>query len=206
MAGLFSSIGNFLFGSPGKQKNVSTLRPEQEGLYQQLIEATKNRGAGGAFGSASDYYRGLLDDSGQDYQAFAAPIMRQYQEDILPSISEQFAGMGSGALSSSGFRNAQVQGATDLSERLASLRASLRQSGAQGLSNIGQLGLSPYSQSMMTTQPTKGFLGSISSGFGNAFGQALGNWFNPGSSGMKVGQKISPYGASGPIASPSGGR
>lgn len=208
MAGLFKSVGNFLFGTPEKRENVSTLRPEQEGLYNQLVNAGKSSGAGGAFGGAADYYRNLLSDNSADYNAFAAPALRQYHQDIIPNLSEQFAGMGAGGLSSSGFQNAQVQGATDLAERLGQIRANLRQAGAQGLQSIGQLGLNRFSENMVTQPGSEGFLSSIAPVAGGLVGTALGgplggfigsgtgNWFG----------KKSPYGNEGPQASPTGFR
>ncbi len=209
MAGFFKSIGNFLTGTPGKMRQVSNLRPEQEGLYNQLQQAGQQQGAGGAFGTSADYYRNLLSDNSQDQNAFAAPALRQYNEDIVPKLSEQFAGMGAGGLSSSGFRNAQVQGATDLSERLGAIRAQLRQSGAQGLQNIGQAGLQNFS-SMYQQPGTEGFLSSIAPAVGGAaagpigmgIGNAVGSWF--GGQGNRVGANSSPYGQQ-PQASPRSG-
>lgn len=208
MGGLFKSIGKFFTGTPEKRENVSLLRPEQEGLYNQLIGAGSQAGAGGAFGNAADYYRNLLSDNSADYNAFAAPALRQYNQDIVPGLSEQFAGMGAGGLSSSGFRNAQIQGATDLAERLGAIRANLRQAGAAGLQNIGQLGLQSYSQNMTTRPGTEGFLSTLAPAIGTgigafagpagaAAGNAFGNWFS-----NKVGANSSPYGPSGPQASP----
>ena len=202
----------FFEGTPEKRENVSTLRPEQEQLYQQLQNAGMNQGAGGAFGDTADYYRNLLSDNSADYSAFAAPALRQYNQDIVPGISEQFAGMGAGGLSSSGFRNAQIQGATDLSERLGAIRANLRQAGAQGLQNIGQMGLQNYSQNMVTQPGTEGFLSNIApaigTGIGAAFGgpmgaaagAGIGSWFN--GKGNQVAAKTGPYGQNGPQASP----
>jgi hypothetical protein len=198
----------FFEGTPEKRENVSTLRPEQEDLYQQLINSTKGSGAGGAFGDSADYYRDLMSDDSNAFNNFAAPQMRQYNEDIVPGLSEQFAGMGSGGLSSSGFRNAQIQGATDLSERLGAIRANLRHAGAQGLANIGQQGLQNYSQNMVTQQGSPGFLAGIAPAAGQAIGTAIGSIFNPvgqaigsglGSQtsnwfgGNKVGQNTGPY-------------
>ena len=111
----------------------------------------------------------------------------------MPGISEQFAGMGSGGLSSSGFRNAQVQGATDLSERLGAIRANLRQAGAQGLQNIGQMGLNSFSQNQVTQPGTQGLFGGLSSAVGKGLGSFIGG---------KVGSNTSPYGTNGPQASP----
>lgn len=201
----------FITGTPGKINQVSNLRPDQEELSNQLVQAGQQEGAGGAFGTAADYYRNLLSDDSADFNAFAAPQLRQYNEDIVPGISEQFAGMGSGGLSSSGFRNAQVQGGVDLSERLGAIRANLRQAGAQGLSNIGQLGLQNFQQNY--EQPgTEGFLSSVAPAVGTAVGTAVGgpiggaigggvgSWF--GGKGNKVGANTSPYGNGSPQASP----
>lgn len=201
MPGFWKSLGNFFTGTPEKRENVSTLRPEQEPLYQQGVNAGLGPGAGGAFGDAADYYRNNLSDNPADFNAFAAPAMRQYNQDIIPGISEQFAGMGSGGLSSSGFRNAQVQGATDLSERLGALRAQLRQNSAQGLQNIGQMGLQNYSQNMVTQPGSEGLLSSLSSGLGSAltslgggYAQGYGNKMGQNAfGGNKVGANTSPY-------------
>ena len=175
MPGFFKSIGNFLTGTPAKRENVSTLRPEQEPLYNQAINAGMQQGAGGAFGDAADYYRNNLSDNPADMAAFSAPALRQYKQDIVPGISEQFAGMGSGGLSSSGFRNAQIQGATDLSERLGAIRANLRHSSAQGLQNIGKIGLENYSQNVETQPGSQGLLAPALGAAGTAaFGPAFG--------------------------------
>lgn len=188
--GFFKQVGNFLTGTPEKHKRVSNLLPEQQQLYDQLVGAGMGEGAGGAFGDAADYYRNLLSDNPEDLQAFAAPEMRRFNEEIIPGLSEQFAGMGSGGLSSSGFRNAAVNAGTDLSERLGSLRAQLRQQGAQGLAGIGQAGLGNYSQDVMTQPGSQGLLGSISQGVGNAIGQFGGNYFG----GTSIGKNTNPYG------------
>jgi hypothetical protein len=131
----------------------------------------------------------------------------------MPGISEQFAGMGSGGLSSSGFQNAAVNAGTDLSERLGAIRANLRQQGAQGLQNIGQLGLGNYSQNMVTQPGSEGFLGQVAPAVGTAIGayfggpggaaagNQAGNWLKNSFGGDKVGAKTGPYGQL-PQASP----
>lgn len=209
--GLNKNVKNFLVGTPEKRENVSTLRDEQEPLYQQAVNAGLNQGAGGAFGDAADYYRGLVSGDSEDYNNFAAPQLRQYNEDIVPGISEQFAGLGAGGLSSSGFRNAQVQGATDLSERLGQIRANLRQQGAQGLQNIGQIGLNNYSQNQVTQQGSPGFLSQIApaaakAGLAYLTGGAsipseLANEALNSFGQDKVGANSGAYGANGPQAS-----
>lgn len=182
------AAGSFFSGSPEKRENVPTLRRDQEDLFRQLQQANMQKGAGGSFGDAADYYRNILSDGYDDqknYNDLSAPIMRQYNEDIVPGLSEQFAGMGAGGLSSSGFRNAQIQGATDLSERLGALRANLRQNGnqmrmnaAQGLTGIGQTGLQNFSQNMTTQQGSQGLLSNIAPAFGQGLGTAGANWIS----------------------------
>ena len=209
---------DFLLGTPEVRENVSNLRPEQEPLYEQAVQAGLGEGAGGAFGESADYYRNLLSDDSEDFDAYAAPQMRQYNEDIVPGLSEQFAGMGAGGLSSSGFRNAQVQGATDLSERLGQIRANLRQAGAQGLQHAGQIGLQGYSQNMATQPGSEGFLSQIGPAvgagvgayFGGAPGAAAGNQFGAGLGaaaknafgGNKVGANMGPYNSNNIPSSP----
>lgn len=179
----------FLTGKKGKYTQRSTLGPEQQGLYNQLQQSLLGQGAGGAFGQAADYYRNLLSDNPADFQAFAAPEMRRFNEQIIPGLSEQFAGMGSGGLSSSGFRNAAVSAGTDLSERLGAIRAQLRQQGAQGLNQMGQFGLSPQFNENIYEAGQPGLLdfagpalGSALTAFGGpaagAFGSMAGNWLS----------------------------
>lgn len=202
MPGFFKSIGNFFGGTPEKHKRVSTLRPEQEDLYNQLLASGQGPGAGGAFGDAADYYRNLLSDNPEDFQAFAAPEMRRFNEDIIPGLAEQFAGMGSGGLSSSGFRNSVTGAGADLSERLGAIRAQLRQSGAQGLANIGNAGLQNFSQDVVSQQGTPGFFGqvaplagtAIGTMFGGPGGGMIGNQIGSMFGGQGVGRKSSPYG------------
>lgn len=209
--GFFDQLDQLFSGTPEKRENVSTLRKEQEPLYQQAVNAGLNRGAGGAFGTAADYYRDLLSNNSADFDAFAAPELRRFNEQTVPDIAEGFAGMGSGALSSSGFRNAAVNAGTDLSERLGALRSQLRQQGAQGLANIGQQGLQNYSQNMVTQQGSEGLLSQAAPAIGTALGafagpaaaaagNVAGNWLKNSFGGNKVGANTSPYGMAGNAA------
>lgn len=198
-------------GSPEKHERISTLTPEQQPLLSQAIRAGMNPGAGGAFGASADYYRDLLDNDSQTLAMLSAPEMRQFREQILPNISEQFAGMGSGGLSSSGFQNASTAAGTDLGERLAAIRANLRAQGAAGLQNIGQIGLGNFSQDVMTEPGTPGLLSQFAPAIGMGLGAAIGgpvgasigsgigtgtqSWLNSSPKG-----RSSPYGRRSPLA------
>ncbi len=177
-------------GARPKFKSVSTLTKAQQPLHEQLLKAGMEPGAGGAYGTAADYYRDLLSNDSQTAQMMFAPEMRRFHEEIIPGLSEQFAGMGAGNLASSGFRNAAVGAGTDLSERLGAIRARLRAEGAQGLFNIGQAGLNPVKENIyMQGQP--GAAETIAPAIGNTATQLATDWWRNRSS---VGKNTSPYG------------
>lgn|SRR5574338_117871 len=152
-------FNEFMFGTKEKNYQQSLLEPGQQPIKNQLYGAAQ-KGQGGAFGQVADYYGDLLSNDSEDFNAYAAPEMRRFNEQIIPGLAEQFAGMGSGALSSSGFRNAAVSAGTDLSERLGAIRAQLRQQGAQGLQNLGQQSLGQFSENIMRPA-TQGFAQQI---------------------------------------------
>lgn len=168
----------FFSGSEGKFNQRSTLGPEQQQLYQQLQQALQGSGAGGAYGDIADYYRSLLEDDNDTYNSFAAPEQRKFNEQIIPGLSEQFAGMGAGGLNSSGFRNAAVGAGADLSERLGQLRAQIRQQGVQGLQGLANQGLGNYNQTTYQER-TPGFLESAAPGIGSGIGSILGSALGP---------------------------
>jgi hypothetical protein len=192
---------SFFTGSPAEYEQISNLTPQQLKLEKERRMASK-----GGFGEVRNYYSNLLSDDSADFNAFAAPEMRRYNEQIIPDLAEQFAGMGSGALSSSGFRNAAVSAGTDLSERLAAIRAGLRQNAASGLQNLAQSSLTPHSQYQMTNPGSEGFLSGVSSGIGSAIPGAISGFLTGGPPGAFAGAglgfmggfgKSSPYGTGG---------
>lgn len=178
-----SSTSNFFMGTPGKFSQQSTLGQSQQPLYNQLQEAASGGGPGGSFGQAADYYRSLLSDDNSTLQAMINPELRNFRQNIIPQIGEQFAGMGAGALNSSGYRNATLQAGTDLAERIASMRGNLRQQGAQGLTGLGQQGLGQYFANLYQPR-TPGFLETIAPAIGSAAGAALGGGASGGISSL----------------------
>ena len=155
--GLF---GEALFGKPSNDYQVSKLTPEQQKLEKIRIAAATAQGAGGAQGQAADYWRSNLSDNPADMEAFAAPEQRRFNEQTIPDLAEQFAGMGSGGLSSSGFRNAAVGAGADLSERLGAIRAQLRERSAQSLYGAGEAALQPTVENIHEN-PTEGAFGQL---------------------------------------------
>lgn len=184
---------SFFTGSPAEYEQVSNLTPSQMRLQNERERASK-----GAFQDVGNYYRSNLSDNPADFAAFAAPEMRQFREQTIPDLAEQFAGMGAGNLSSSGFRNAAVGAGTDLSERLAYLRANLRQNSAQGLQGMATGALTPHTSLQQTSQGSEGVLSglagvlpSIAAGFltGGPGGAGI-----AGNLGSNFFGKSSPYG------------
>lgn len=166
----------FFKSMPERTERMSTLRPGgQEDLFSQLLAAIGGTGAGGAFGDVSDYYRGLM--GGEGAEEFEAPLRRQFSEDIMPGIAEQFAGLGSGGLSSGNFVQETGRAGTDLAERLGSIRAGLREKGAAGLSGLAQGALSPVDElQFRPRQPSlfENFMGGAGGGLGKGIGMAAG--------------------------------
>lgn len=202
---------NLIQGDQGGSEQRSTLTPEQQNLHDQYMKAMAGPGAGGAFGGSADYYRDLLSNDSQTMNQLSAPETRRFNEDIIPGLSEQFAGMGSGALSSSGFRNAAVNAGTDLSERLGAIRENLRSQGAAGLANMAQGALNPITENLQI-KPEGGLLdyagpalaaagtavaGPIGTAVGNTFGNAIST-----ANQANIKGKSSPYG--GPMSKTPG--
>lgn len=193
-------IGHLLFANIHKkyrsymprQRYVSRLSPEQQRILQQQQAAIAGKGAGGAYGQSADYYRSILENDPEAFRAFEAPEMRRFNEQIIPGLSEQFAGMGSGGLSSSSFRNAAVSAGTDLSERLGAIRARLRDNAAQGLMGLGSEGLGDYGDVVDDQADWGSYFNPFAKAFGSALGGPLGgnaagglssafsNWFGGG--------------------------
>lgn len=180
---------SFLFGRKERTQRVSGLDPQQQALQNTLVQAAQGAGAPGGFGMSADFYRSLLDPSSQAVQQFQAPAMRQFNEQIVPQLAEQFAGLGAGgsSLGGSAFRNALGMQGASLAERLNAMRTGLGMQGAQGLMGVGQQALNPYMQTYIR-QRQPGFLENLSplvgAGIGAFAGPAL------GVAGERAGQKL----------------
>jgi hypothetical protein len=195
MAGLM----DFLFGSSDKLKKVQTMNPQQNQLLMNLLSQLgigsgqgEPGSVGGNYQKAQDYLSQLLQGGDEAFNRFEAPYKRQFQEEIVPGLSERFAGLGAlgGGLSSSGFGQSLSSAGAGLSERLASLRSSL-QNQAYGqatnqFNNLSQLGLGAQPFGYITQRGTTGIIpqalsnlvGGINPGAVSGLSGSIGNLFS----------------------------
>jgi len=197
-------------GTPGRAKGYdvfSTLNPQQSSILQQLL--------GSMSGQEGNIQRNPLYQAGQSHiqnilggntEAFEAPLMRKFQEEIIPQLAERFSGAGAGAQSSSAFQNALSSSGADLAERLGALRGGLQQQAAGQALNYAQQPVSNLQNLLgMNTmafapkvpgfgqQLGLGIGGGLSKGFGQAIGSSdwlsdfIKNLFSGGSSAAQVG-------------------
>jgi hypothetical protein len=136
----FKATGKFLGGTDDKMQQLPTHSGQQQefqnNLLQQLSGQDYNLNNNPLYQQGGDYYSGLMQDTPQSYDKFKAPMMREFNEEIMPGIGEQFAGVG--GLSSSGFQQAATGAGAGLSERLGALRAGMQERGAQGALQYAQ--------------------------------------------------------------------
>ena len=187
-------IGSFFFGSPPKNQQYNTLNPEQNSLLQKLLGSVNpsqfQLQNSPVYQSGSSYLQSLL---GGNINDFAQPYINEFNQQTIPGLAEQFAGVG--GLSSSGFQNAATGAGANLQAMLASLRGGLQnQALGQGLSyaagpgsqqfDFARLGLGTpsFGQTYMPRTPgfLETFLGGLSPGIGQGLGLGIGSYFNQG--------------------------
>lgn len=185
-AGIGGLSGLFGVGAPKqpkiKQQTLQT--PEQRRGLRDLLR--NPIGQQPLFQQGQDYLQNLLSGSPEAYSAFEAPLMRQFQQQIVPSIAERFAGMGTGAgaTNSSAFNQAMAQAAEGLATNLGALRGQMQMQAVpqalryaqQPYSNLlAALGINSFQPYIQEGSP--GFFGPAASGLmqglGQKFGQSL---------------------------------
>jgi hypothetical protein len=143
--GAGGGMGGQWSGTDPKLKKFQTLshsqRKVQERLLQNRLPNLPSARNNPNFQSGSRYLQNLLSQSPQErYSQLEAPYMRQFQNEIMPGIAEQYA--GAGAMGSSGFQNAAAEAGSSLMERLAALNLN-----QQNIFRGQQLSAVPMSQS-----------------------------------------------------------
>ena len=175
---------NFLFGKKGEMEQHSTMSGGQQDLLSQLLGGLSGGATGGgAMGSGMEFLQNLL---GGDTSQFKAPLMRQFNEEIVPGLSERFTGMGEGAQRSGAFAQSLGKAGAGLSENLGAMRGQLQM---QGLGQLGQMmgqGLGTRSFENVYRPETTGFIGGMAPGIGAALGTAATGGFG-GAGGLAAG-------------------
>ena len=136
------AIWDFLFGKGERQGKRSLQTQEQQMGLQNYFNNPINQNP--LYQSGGNYLQQLLSNEPGAFEAFEAPYMKNFQQNIAPQIAERFGGYGTGAggLNSSGFQNSIAQAGYNLQAQLASLRGGLQQNAVnQGLQYAQQ----PYS-------------------------------------------------------------
>jgi len=157
----------------GKDKHVKYDRLSKE--QQNLLKTLTNRSIRDIEGlpqlsqvqkpSETELYQSgkrtlldMLSGSPESFEKFKAPIMREYNEKVIPGIAERFSGVVGGQRSS-GFQNAVAEAAAMLGENLSAQKESMRmgaigpaltyaQMPLQEQSNLRQMALGSSAQSL----------------------------------------------------------
>ena len=123
----FDSIGEFFLGSPESYDVFNKFDPRQMQAIQQLLSS--------GMGNLQNPYEG--------FEPLRQQTMDEYYQNILPGISERFAGARGGALSSPDFQSQLSSSASGLASLLNAQRAQYGMANRQfGLNQIQQ-GLTP---------------------------------------------------------------
>lgn len=156
LASLASSAMGAATGKKGEQK--STYNPGQLQTLEDIMKTVRG-GAGGAnqditqnpmYQQGQEYLQGLMGNSPEFWNKFEQPMMRQYEEEIVPGLANRFASQGSGgSLGSTGFRNQALREGSNLQTNLAAQRGQMQQ---QGLGQSLQYAQQPVSNWMQQLQ------------------------------------------------------
>lgn len=165
-------MANFLTGSPGRVKQVSTFTPQQQGLQNQGIQQLMQLLQSG-YGSKPDI---------SGFAPIAEQAKEQFYGEFVPSIAERFTAMGGGGGRSPAFTEALRQGGRgfqrDLNAQAAQFgqqQQGLQQQLLQLLTGLGtQRGFENIYQ-----QGQPGALQPILGGLGQGLGQFAGSGGNP---------------------------
>ena len=152
-------------GKPGEVQQATQMTPEQEANFQQLQQML-----GGSQELGFDYINQILSGDPEALAKFEAPYKRQFNQETVPKIAEQFAGLGSGgSLSSSGLQQSLGQAGRELNENLAALRGNLQQGALGSLQGMQQQAFKPTFENLYK-QPQAGFGAGLMQGAGQGGG------------------------------------
>jgi|WetSurMetagenome_2_1015567.scaffolds.fasta_scaffold111723_3 hypothetical protein len=179
-SGLLGKKSSSWSGTKPSMGKYDTLSKDQSKLLKDLVKNPNvkmpNIQKDPMYQQGTGYLQKILSQDPEMMKQFEAPAMRQFNEQVVPGLAEQFA--GAGALNSSGFQQTMGQAAGSLSERLAQMRAQLGMDASQQAFSYSQL---PFQQAMAGQQLG---LNRMNLGLGT---KAFGNMEMPGKEGMGTG-------------------
>lgn len=154
---------DFLFGKEEKTEQLPRFTPQQEQAMGSLLGGAQQQ-----LPQIFEYLQSILSQNPEAMKQFEAPAMRQFEEQIIPTIAERFSGLD--AQKSSAFGQQLGQAGAGLSENLAAQRAGMSQQAISQLQSLLGGGLQPQFETMFRPQ-TQGLLGQLLGGLGGGLGQ-----------------------------------
>lgn len=144
---------DFLLGKGEQQQQIPRFTPEQQTIFSQLLG-----GGAPAIPQGLEFLQSILSQAPEAMRQFEAPALRQFEEEILPTIAERFTGqLGAGSARSSAFGQQLGQAGASLQERLSAQRGTQSTQALQQLMQILGMGLTPQFDTLLRpSQP--GFL------------------------------------------------
>lgn len=185
-AGEDNGLNEFLFGSD------SSMDPFNKKSLDAILQILKGKNGiqnNQTYQGGNNFLQNLFSNDPQQMQQFQQPYMDNFNQNIVPDISNRFAGMGTGnsGLSSSGFQQTLAQAGRGLQRDLAQMRG---QQQMQGLPAALQYAQQPISNQLAAAQSVpgqyfetpgqSGLFQSFAQGAGKGAGQAATNWLLPG--------------------------
>lgn len=158
------ALKDFLMGTPARIEAMPTMSKEQQSLFSNLLSQL-----GPIQGQGMEYLSKIL---GGDTEAFEKPLMRQFEEQTIPSLAERFSGMD--AMGSSAFKQSLGQAGAGLSENLGALRGQLQQGALGQLAQLLGMGTQTPTFQYQQIPGTEGALRPLLSGIGSGIGSGLG--------------------------------
>ena len=190
IGGLLGMLAGFGGGGTEDQmKQFEQFSPEQQDFFKNIFSQLQGGQIGQGYQQGMSGLQDLLDPSSEAMSRFADPYMKQFQQQTVPGLAEQFAGAGAtgGALSSSGFGQALGGAGSQLQTQLAGMKSQLQRQaigdifgqynklssmgmGAQPFGYTYQQGGPGVGQQALSSYAGSGFPG-LSQGFGSLLSQ-----------------------------------
>lgn len=158
LGGIGSLIYSLFQGGSGSQdaEMKSSYSPGQQKLLGKATNTAMNMdypdiNNNPQYQQQNDWLMSMFNDP-DFFKNFEAPIYRDFEENTMPSLTNRFAGMGSGGgHQSSAFRNQVAREGTNLHEKLAGMRGNMQQNAIPQLQNSAQMPNNQYMNLLNST-------------------------------------------------------